>query len=262
MNRFKNIDLIIFAGGHGSRMSEFTTTVPKPLVEVGGMPIIWHIMKIYYSFGVKNFKILLGNKGNLIKKFFLDYSVNNSHLSINTSHNTYKIIPNKKKVIEDWNIELFDTGLESLTAKRLKIIEEYIKNDEFFLTYGDAVSTINIQKLYLNHVKSKKIITLSAVKTPQRFGKINFKGKKFKFAEKELSNDDLINGGFFVVNKKIFKMIKGNISFENGPLRKAFENNDVNIYKHKGFWGCMDTLADKDNLEKIWKSKHNWINWK
>ena len=261
MDSLENIELVIFAGGLGSRLSDYTTTIPKPLVEVGGMPIIWHIMKIYHTFGVKNFKILLGNKGNLIKKFFIDYNINQNHISVDTINNSYNLIKSKKKNIENWKVELYDTGLESLTAKRLKLVEKYIKSENFLLTYGDAVATIDILKLYKHHMKSKKSITLSAVKTPPRFGKLNFKGKKLKFAEKELSNDDLINGGYFVVNKKVLKTIKGNVSFENGPLKILFEKNDVNVYKHNGFWGCMDTLADKDNLEKIWESKNNWNNW-
>jgi glucose-1-phosphate cytidylyltransferase len=261
MNNLNDMELVIFAGGLGSRLSEYTTTIPKPLVEIGGMPIIWHIMKTYYAYGVKDFKILLGYKGDLIKKFFLDYNVNNQDLSIDFKNNKISFIHNKKNKIEDWNVHLLDTGLNTLTGKRLNLAKNFIKNDTFLLTYGDAVSDINIKNLYKSHLKSHKSITLTAVNTPPRFGKINFNGKKTSFSEKISNNNDLINGGFFVLNKSIFDYIHGNISFENGPLKYLFEKNKVNIYKHKGFWGCMDTLADKEKLENIWKRKRNWNNW-
>jgi glucose-1-phosphate cytidylyltransferase len=254
-------ELIIFAGGFGSRLSEETEIIPKPLVEIGGKPILWHIMKYYSQFGIKDFTIALGYKGDKIKKYFLDYCYLNQNLSVNLSDNSIKI---HKNISEDWNINLIDTGINSLTAKRLKICTDFIKEENFYLTYGDAVSNVDINKLTKNHFKANKILTITGVKSPPRFGKISFdnNGNLNNFDEKKEDKKDIINGGFFVVNKNIIKYLKKNEPFENGPILNLLKDREMNLYIHNNFWHCMDTLADKNNLNQIWEKTKIWKNWK
>ena len=252
-------ELIIFAGGFGSRLNEETTTIPKPLIEIGGNPILWHIMKIYESYGFSNFNIALGYKGNLIKEYFLKYKYFSNSININFKDSSINFITKKN---EKWNINLIDTGLTTLTTQRLKRSIRYIKNDDFCLTYGDAVSNVNINRLIKSHINSKKILTITAVKSPPRFGKIKLKENKIiSFKEKKIDKGDLINGGFFVVNKKIINYLNNKDPFEKTTMDNLLKNNQINIYQHNGFWRCMDTLSDKKILEEIWQKKKPWKNW-
>ena len=226
---------IILAGGRGSRLSEYTTKIPKPMVKIGSIPILEHIINYYLSFGVKQFYIAGGYKYKIIKNYF-----------------------KKKK-----NIKVLNTGLNTLTGKRIKLLEKYFdKNEDFFLTYGDGVSNININKLYGFHKKKKKILTLSAVHPTARFGELKLsKGKILNFHEKPQLLQGWINGGFFVVNSKFFQVLTyKNVMLEREPIQKLIKLNEINAYQHKGFWYCMDNLRDKQVLDNLIKEKKaKWI---
>jgi len=222
--------VVILAGGLGTRLSEYTKTIPKPMVVVNGKPILVRIMNSFYRAGFSDFYIALGYKGNVIKKYF------------------------KKKKFK-WSINLIDTGLNTMTGGRIKRLEKYLKNETFFLTYGDGVSDINLKKLLKFHKKNKNLITLSAVRPPARFGAIKLSGNKVKvFKEKDIMDEGWINGGFFVMEPKFLDYIKNDSTFlEKEPLEKASKAGQLFAYKHEGFWQCMDTKRDKDKLEKILK---------
>ena len=240
------MNVIILAGGLGTRLTEYTKTIPKPMVKVAGYPILLHIMNHYIKFGFKNFYIATGYKGYVIKKFFRKYKKNGELFD-------YKIF-NKKKC----RIALVDTGLKTFTGGRLKRLENYINDNEtFFFTYGDGISNVNIKKLLNYHNKSKKIITVTAVHPPARFGELKLKKNKVvSFKEKPQTNQGWINGGFFVAQKKFFKFIKNDEDIlEKKPLEKAFKSNQLNAFKHRGFWKCMDTIRDKQVIDQILKSK-------
>ncbi len=244
--------VVILAGGLGSRISEESVVRPKPLVEIGGKPIIWHIMKIYSQYGLNDFIICCGYKGYLIKEYFINYSLHTTDISVNVRTNKIKV---HKKTTEPWNITLVDTGENSLTGDRIKRIEDYIDND-FCLTYGDGVTSANIKETIKFHKKNKKLATVLAVKPAGRFGAIDIeKDKVKKFLEKPKGEGGWINGGFFVLNKKIFKYINTPpCIWEQEPLEKLSKNNQLMAFKHDGFWYAMDTLRDKNYLEELWNS--------
>ena len=219
--------VVILAGGLGTRLSEYTNLIPKPMVHINNKPIIYYIMKHFSNYGYKDFYILLGYKGKVIKDYF-------------------------KKKSFNWNINLIDTGLKTMTGGRLKKIKKYLGEDNFFLTYGDGVSNVNLKKLLNFHKRKKKaLITMTAVRPPARFGAIKIIGQRVKlFREKSKIDEGWINGGFFVINPKFINYIEKSSTFlEKYPLEKAARNKQLFAYKHKGFWQCMDTKRDKDNLE-------------
>lgn len=232
---------IILAGGYGTRLAEETKIKPKPLVKIGNKPIIWHLMKIYSHYGITDFVICLGYKGFLLKK---EINVLNSK--------------------ENWNIKYVDTGLKTMTGGRIKRIKKYLHNEDklFCLSYGDGLSDVNINKLIRFHKKNNKIATLTAVKykNPKGVLEINLKSKITVIKEKPI---EYINGGFFVVSKKIFKFLKNDQTiFEKDCLPKLVKNKELMAFKHHGFWGCMDTLREKNELNKIWESKKRaWKVW-
>lgn len=224
--------VVILAGGFGTRLSEYTNNIPKPMVPIAGKPILEHIMMIYSKYGLNNFVIALGYKGDQIKKYF-------------------------KKINYNWNIEFVDTGSETLTGGRIKRLSKYIENETFCLTYGDGLSDININNLINFHHKHKKMLTVSAVRPPARFGslEINSENSVTEFNEKFYKGNSWINGGFFVANPKILKFIKGDYTiFEKEPLETLSKIGEFKAYKHTGFWQCMDHKIDKENLEKLAKS--------
>ncbi len=252
---------VILAGGFGTRLSEETNIIPKPMIEIGNKPILWHIMKIYSSYGYKEFIICGGYKQDYIKEYFKNYFIKNSDVSFYLNRNKIHI---NKKQIEDWKITVVDTGIKSNTAGRIKKIQKLIKGDNFFLTYGDGVSNINIKKLLNFHLKNKKYATLTAVRPEARYGILKIeKNLVSKFNEKPLSKDSWINGGFFVLNKNIFKFIKNYKSiWEQEPLKKLTKSKNLCAYKHTGFWQSMDTLREKRILEDLWKKKNPpWKVW-
>jgi len=220
--------VIILAGGLGTRLSEYTKTIPKPMINIGGQPMLLHIMKLYAKYGFKDFYIALGFKGEVIKKFF-----------------------NKK--FFDWNINLIETGKETMTGGRLKRLRKYIGNETFMMTYGDGLSNVNLKKLLNFHKKNKKIVTLTAVRPPARFGALKLKGNNVSyFKEKSKLDEGWINGGFFVMEPNFFKFIKNDHTYlEREPLEKMTKIKNLVAFRHEGFWQCMDTKRDKDKLNKI-----------
>ena len=251
--------LVILAGGRGSRLTEETLLRPKPLVEIGNKPIIWHIMKIYSHFGIKDFIICLGYKGYLIKEYFADYFLHNSDLTIDLKRN--KILVNSKKG-EDWKVTLVDTGVETLTGGRILRIKNYIKND-FLLTYGDGLANVDIKKLINFHKKNKKLVTVTAVQPQGRFGllKINKKNLVTSFQEKIKGDNNWINGGFFVLKPKIFDFLENDKTvWEKKPLEIITSKNQLVSYKHNDFWYAMDTIRDKEHLDFLWNN--NSAPWK
>ena len=253
--------VVILVGGLGTRISEETIIKPKPLIEIGGMPIIWHIMKIYSHYGLKDFIICCGYKGYLIKEFFTNYYLHTSDINIDVRKNKIKIL---KKKTESWNITLVDTGPTSLTGDRIRLIKDYIREEDFCLTYGDGITSVNIKETIKFHKKHKKIATILAVKPSGRFGSIDIKKKLVKkFLEKPKGDGGWINGGFFVLNKKIFNyLLEKNCTWEKEPLEKIAKKNQLIAYKHNGFWYAMDTLRDKNYLEDLWNSnKASWKIW-
>ena len=222
--------VVILAGGLGTRLPEYTHSIPKPMVKINNKPIIHHIMSHYAKYNFKNFYIALGYKGSVIKKYF-------------------------KKKIKDWDVNLIDTGKLTMTGGRLKRLKKYLGNETFLMTYGDGISNINLSKLVEFHKKNKKLITLSAVRPPARFGAIKLHGNKVKlFKEKSKLDEGWINGGFFVIEPKFLDYIKNDKTFlEKEPLEKVAKKNQLLAFKHYDFWQCMDTKRDKDYLEKILK---------
>lgn len=227
---------VILAGGKGTRISELSKNIPKPMIKVLGEPIIVKIMKQYNKYGVNEFIIAAGYKNKIIKNFF------------------------KNKKFRKWNVKVVDTGLETMTGGRIKRLKKFLKKERFMLTYGDGVGNINIKKLLSFHLKNKKIATLTAVRPPARFGAIKLKGKKITyFREKSKLDEGWINGGYFVLEPKVFDYIKGDKTFfEREPLQKISKSNQLYAYKHNGFWQCMDTLRDKELLEKELKNQKNF----
>jgi len=246
---------VILAGGLGSRISEETILRPKPLIEIGSMPIIWHIMKIYSFFGIKEFIICCGYKGYLIKEYFANYSLHLSDVTINILKNTVTV---HKKNAEDWKITLVDTGENTLTGGRILRIKNYVKED-FFLTYGDGVANINIKKLLEFHKFNKKLATVTVVKPRGRYGVVKVDRKTnliTTFEEKSISENSWINGGFFVLKTGIFKYLKDDDTvWEKEPLENLSNNSQLAAYHHNDFWSAMDSLRDKNYLEKLWLSK-------
>ncbi|MGL5955655.1 MAG: glucose-1-phosphate cytidylyltransferase [Brevinema sp.] len=254
--------VVILAGGMGTRLGEETSIRPKPLVEIGGLPIIWHIMKYYSSFGYNEFIICLGYKGYMIKEFFLNYLAHLSNISIdlNTNETTYDYDAHDK---EPWKIHLVHTGDSNMTGSRICQIQPYIGNDEnFFLTYGDGVCDADITAELEFHKKHGKTVTMLAVKPEGRFGILDLNGTEIKtFQEKPEGDNSYINGGFFILNKNIFKSLSSdsNLIFEREPLEKMAIQGELQAFIHHGFWQCMDTLRDKNHLEELWaKDQAPW----
>jgi glucose-1-phosphate cytidylyltransferase len=258
--------LVILAGGHGTRISEETYNKPKPMVMIGDKPILWHIMKYYSYFGVNEFIICLGYKGEEIKRFFLNYENLNSDLKIDLSNSSIEFLDKKPK--EKWKINLVDTGLNTMTGGRLKLVKKYLKkNEDFYFTYGDGLSNVDIKKLSNFHKKHKKLCTVTAIRQPTKYGKLQMENTSVtSFNEKDknkIKNESWINGGFFVINSTAIKYIQNrNSSWEFDVLNRLSKKGDLKAFKHGGFWQCMDTLRDKLYLEELWKkNKAPWKNW-
>lgn len=244
----------ILAGGRGTRISEETETIPKPMVEIGGKPILWHIMKTYSKYGFNQFIICLGYKGYIIKEYFSHYFLHKSDITIDLVNNK-TIIHNTAS--EPWEITLVDTGLETMTGGRLKRIKKYVKDEPFMMTYGDGVSDININDLVKFHKKSKVLATVTAVQPLGRFGSLDISAndKVRSFLEKPKGDNSWVNAGYFVLEPEVFKYIEGDdSSWEKKPLEDIAAEGKLAAYKHEGFWKCMDTLRDKFELEHLWQS--------
>ena len=255
--------VVILAGGYGSRISEFTHKVPKPMINIGKYPIIWHLMKIYSHYGFNEFIICLGYKSKVIKEFFINYKKKNIYYLLDTK--TGKKIISKSKN-ENWKIHLIDTGKDAMTGGRIKRIEHLIKENHFCMTYGDGLADININKLVKFHKKNNSLATLTAVRPPERFGivKLDNKSNVIGFSEKPVISSEYINGGFFVLSKDIFKYLKDDETiFEKKPLQSLSRNKKLKAFKHNGFWQCMDNIREWELLNQIWsKKKAPWKIWK
>ena len=252
--------VVILAGGLGTRISEESLLKPKPLIEIGSRPIIWHIMKYYSSFGLNDFIICCGYKGYMIKEYFANYSLHMSDLTINLKKDSIKFHNNK---VEPWNVTLIDTGSETLTGGRIKRIKKYLGND-FCLTYGDGLSNVNIFETIKFHKKHKRYVTMTAVQPSGRFGVAEIKKDQVtKFTEKPKGDGSWINGGFFILNRKVLDFIDNDQTiWEKHSLKKLAEQRQVMAYKHKGFWYPMDTIRDKEFLEETWLNKNcPWKIW-
>lgn len=259
-----SIPVVILCGGKGSRLSEETVERPKPMVEIGGKPILWHIMKIYSSYGYNDFILALGYKSDYIKNYFFNYRVSSCDFTLSMKPDGDICFHNDGEHAE-WNITCIDTGLETLKGGRIKRLEKYINSDTFFLTYGDGVSNVNISELLEFHKNHGKLATLTAVRPPSRFGMIDLHGDVVKsFEEKPQLSEGYINGGFFVFDKKIMDYVieHEDCDFEFGPLQAVAEEDQLRAYKHDGFWQCMDTVRDRGYLEKLWQSNNaKWKLW-
>ncbi|MBS3158524.1 glucose-1-phosphate cytidylyltransferase [Candidatus Woesearchaeota archaeon] len=254
---------VILCGGKGTRLREETEFRPKPLIEIGNMPILWHIMKTYSHYGIKDFILCLGYKGYLIKKFFTELNTYNTDFTYNPK--TKKIKYHNHQDIEDWNITFAETGLETNTGARIKKIEKYITEDDFFLTYGDGVADVDIDKLFKFHKKEDKIGTVTAVRPLARFGVLNIDGTRIvDFTKKNLVHDGRIDGGYFVFKRKIFDYLTddNDCMLEGEPLKNLAKDSQFIAYRHDGFWQCMDTIQHTDLLNQLWKEgKAEWKVW-
>lgn len=258
------MDVIILCGGKGSRLSEETITKPKPMIEIGGKPILWHIMKYYSMFGFKRFILALGYKAGFIKEYFYNLRFTGSDFSIKMGPNSIPEFYNNTKE-SDWEIVFIDTGEDTLKGGRIKRVEKYVKSQNFHLTYGDGLANINISELVSFHKKHGKLATVSAVRPPSRFGEMILSGNEVcVFDEKPQMNEGYINGGFFVLNKDIFKYLTPdeNCDFEFGPLQRVVKEKQLQAFIHNDFWQCMDNVRERDYLEKlVINNKAPWIIW-
>jgi len=256
--------VVILCGGLGTRLKEETEYKPKPMVEIGNRPILWHVMKIYAHYGFKDFVLCLGYKGELIKEYFFNYDILNNDFTIKLGQEK-KITMHNSLEESDWNVTLADTGNSTLKGARLKKIEKYIPDDVFMVTYGDGVGNINIKKLLDFHKQHGKIATVTGVRPPSLFGELVVEDNRaLIFAEKPQASAGLINGGFFVLNRKIFDYLTDDDScdFEKGPLEKIAADGELMVYSHDGSWVCMDTYRDVVYLNKEWVSgKASWKVW-
>ncbi len=243
----------ILAGGKGTRLAEETEVRPKPMVEIGGMPIIWHIMKHYAHYGMNEFAIALGYKGDYIKKYMVDYVSLSSNLTVDFKEGT---VTSSETERPDWKVDLVDTGNETMTGGRIKRLQSFMENETFMLTWGDGVSNIDLNKLLAFHRSHGKLATLTAVRPPARFGHLQIDGEQItEFAEKPQAAEGWINGAFFVLEPQVFDYIEGDSTpFEWAPLRNLASDGQLMAYKHDGFWQCMDTLREKYILETLWQS--------
>jgi glucose-1-phosphate cytidylyltransferase len=246
--------VVILAGGYGTRLMEETEARPKPMVEIGGKPLLWHIMKLYSHYGFNDFIICCGYKGYMIKEYFHNYYLHNSDMTIDLSNNDREYHGTK---CEPWKVTLVDTGLKTLTGGRIKKIQEYVGDEPFMLTYGDGVSDVDIKKLVEHHKKSGKMVTVTSIKVASQFGTLEMdeQGNVSGFREKSFKDGGSINGGFFVCQPEVFKYIKDDETiWEQDPLKKIAAEGELSAYQHNGFWKCMDHLRDKKELEKLYAS--------
>jgi len=255
------VKVAILAGGMGTRFAEETEVRPKPMVEIGGKPILWHIMMHYAFHGYREFVIALGYKGDYIKQWMMQYATMWGDLTVDTGHGHIK---RHRELKPDWLVDLVETGLETNTGGRIKRLKPWVKNETFFLTWGDGVSNVDIKKLLAFHRAHKKLATVTAVRPAARFGHMEFEGERVRrFSEKPQASEGWINGAFFVLEPQVFDYIDGDSTlFEREPLESLAADGQLMAYKHDSFWQCMDTLRDKKLLERLWESDSPpWKTW-
>lgn len=243
----------ILAGGFGSRLAEETEVRPKPMVEIGGMPILWHIMNIYSAYGFNEFAVALGYKGDFIKRWFRDYGSFGRSMSINTASGDYKFHNDDRP---SWNVDLVETGQDTKTGGRIKRLQPWLGDGTFMLTWGDGVADVNIPELIAFHKSHGKLMTMTAVRPPARYGHMEMDGDQVReFSEKPQTGEGWINGAFFVLEPKVFDYIDGDsMMFEHEPMRRLAADGQLMAYKHSSFWQCMDTLREKKILQDYWDS--------
>lgn len=255
--------VVILAGGLGTRIAEETVARPKPMVEIGGRPILWHIMKFYASYGFNEFIVCLGYRGYMIKEYFANYLLHNSDLTIDLAENRIDVL---QRNAEPWRVTLVDTGAETMTGGRLRRIRPHVENDdEFFCTYGDGVCDVDLQGLAAFHRAHGKMATVTAVQPPGRYGALEIEGSTVKrFREKPLGDGGWINGGFFVLKPSVLDLIDGDEThFEREPLERLAAADQLHAFEHPGFWYAMDTLRDRNHLDALWQSgEAPWGRWK
>jgi len=252
---------VILAGGFGTRMTEETHLKPKPMIEIGGKPILWHIMKIYSAHGINDFIICLGYKGYMIKEYFANYFLHMSDVTFDFKNNKMKVHEQKA---EPWQVTLVDTGERTMTGGRLKKVKQYLDDEDFCFTYGDGVGDINITELIQFHQKQKTLATCTATQPPGRFGTLDMDQNRIvSFNEKPLGDGAWINGGYFVLSPKVINLIDGDdTTWEKEPIEKLANDGELSAFKHKGFWKPMDTLRDKNQLDELWTSDNApWKIW-
>ena len=256
-----NTPVVILCGGMGTRLAEYTEVRPKPLVEIGGKPILWHIMMHYAHYGFHEFYLALGYKGEQIKKYFLDfYALNQDfHVTLDNGH----VRSLSKSSGYPWQVHLIDTGQQTLTAGRLKKLEPLIGNRRFMMTYGDGVSNVNLDDLYAFHLDQKAMVTLTAVRPPARFGALEFDGHQIRhFKEKSTLHEGWINGGFFVIEPEAMQYIEKDVMWEHDPMERLASEGHLYAYQHNDFWQCMDTARDLQYLESLWNAGNApWKTW-
>ncbi len=245
--------VIILAGGYGTRLSEYTSRIPKPMVEVGEKPILYHIMNHYSRYGYDDFLLALGYKSEVIKKYFLDFSITNSDFKVDMESNTVETLKDSKL---DWNVSLINTGSGTMTGGRVKRLEQYIGSETFMLTYGDGLSSVNIEELINFHNSHGKMVTVTGVHPGARFGELELDSDRVvSFQEKPQISQGWINGGFFVIEPEFLSLISGDDTIlEKDPLERCAELGELMVFKHDGFWQCMDTKRDRDSLQDLWDS--------
>ncbi len=252
---------VILAGGLGTRISEETNIKPKPLIEIGGMPLLWHIMKIYSAHGINDFVICCGYKGYMIKEYFANYSLHMSDVTFDMQNNSIEV---HQKFVEPWKITLVDTGVDTMTGGRLGRVKKFVGNDTFCFTYGDGLGNINIRELIDFHKLQGKKATVTAVKPAGRFGALEIKKNNvLNFKEKPLGDGNWINGGFFILEPKVLELIQNDKTiWEKEPIEKLVEQGELAAYRHTKFWHPLDTLRDKNYLEELWTSGNaDWKVW-
>jgi glucose-1-phosphate cytidylyltransferase len=252
---------VILAGGYGTRLMEETETRPKPMVEIGGRPILWHIMKIYAACGITEFVVPLGYKGHMIKQYFSEYHLHAADVTIDLAYNSVTML---KRTAEPWKVTLVDTGLDTMTGGRIRRLSEYLRDEPFCLTYGDGVAALDMRALVEFHNSHGRLATITAVRPPSRFGALAMEdGRVTRFLEKPADADTWINGGFFVLSPRIFDYLADDRTiFEREPLERLATDGELMAYRHEGFWYSMDTLRDKKHLEELWAGgKAPWRIW-
>ena len=252
---------VILAGGLGTRLSEETDLKPKPMVEIGGRPILWHIMKTFSAYGVNDFVICLGYKGYVVKEFFVNYALHLSDVTVDVAHGTVEV---HRRRAEDWHVKLIETGLDTMTGGRLKRVREYLGDEDFFMTYGDGVSDVNLDELLGFHRRHGKLATVTAVTPPGRFGALEMEGQSVtSFREKPAGDGASINGGYFVLSPKTIDLVDGDSTvWEKEPMERLARDGELTAFRHDGFWHAMDTLRDKHQLEAMWAGgKAPWRVW-
>lgn len=255
--------VVLLAGGFGTRISEESVYKPKPMIEIGEMPILWHIMKTYSEYGFNEFVICAGYKQHVIKQWFADYFLHTSDITFDFTQGNKMIVHKERS--EDWKVTIVDTGLNTMTGGRLKRVRKYIGDEPFFMTYGDGVSNVDIPATLEFHKSHGKLATMTAIRPESRYGMIDFNGDQvLSFREKSEQDVGWINAGFMVLDPKVLDYVKDDtVMFEREPMERLAQDGELMCYRHEGFWQCMDTLRDKQKLEELWaKDKAPWKIWK